>query len=322
MLVAPQLSVQATDRLGTLLGRCGQHLPVVGRLVAENMRALKLYSSAAHAGYFTHLGWHFAGALQALRCAGHAQCVRQSADLAGLAASRIEFDESVSHLLETVAEGRGAVLVGPHISNYLLNLTRLNQVLPLTVYLRYSKQHPRREAKQRWYQASGVGWISEATQAGGALGRLGRMADALRAGRVLFITPDLPQKRDSGTPVRFFDREIYLPAGAAALAVRSGAPLFLLTAKDHGTRQRLVVQGPFEDQGGLRRGARREAIQRRMQWFASGLERFLRQQTALWYLWGDKRWTRVFRGDPRYVRWLPATAAPPPTETTSLSRAK
>lgn len=41
-----------------------------------------------------------------------------------------------------------------------------------------------------------------------------------------------------------------------------------------------------------------------MQWFASGFERFVRAQPPLWYLWADKRWTRVFRDDPRYSRPL------------------
>ena len=47
--------------------------------------------------------------------------------------------------------------------------------------------------------------------------------------------------------------------------------------------------------------SRRAAVRRRLQWFATSFEDFLRRQPALWYLWGDKRWTRVLRGDPRYV---------------------
>jgi lauroyl/myristoyl acyltransferase len=289
---APWLSVQAADRLGAALGRGGHHLPILGRNVADNMRALGVYSAAAQREYFAQVGAHLGGVLQALRGAG----------LACIVAERIALDGSVSRLRETLRSDQGAVIVGPHIVNYLLNLCRLNQELPLTVYLRHSKDARRRAAKQRWYEASGVGWVSEAADANGPLGRLGRLAAALRAGRVLFITPDLPRKRGDGTAVRFFGREIYLPAGAAALALRSGAPLFMLSAEADGPGQRLMLHGPYEDVGGA--DGRKAAIQRCLQWFADGLEHFLRAQTPLWYLWGDKRWTRVLRGDPRCVAAL------------------
>jgi lauroyl/myristoyl acyltransferase len=302
LLAAPRLSVAAADRIGALLGRCGQHLPLVARQVADNMRALGVYTAGAQREYFRQLGTHFAGALLALRTSRD----RPAADLASLAVERVRLDPSVLGLRSALATGRGVILMGPHIVNYLLNLARLSQELPLTVYLRFSHSARRRAAKERWYQASGVGWISEAAEAGGPLGRLGRMAEALRRGRVLFITPDLPQPCDRGTPVRFFGREIYLPAGPALLALRSGAPLFLLLATVDGRQQRLLVQGPYDDAGQLDHlGGRKAAVQRRLQWFASGLERFLRTQTPLWYLWGDKRWTRLLRGDPRYVSPLP-----------------
>lgn len=313
LLAAPRLSVPAADRIGELLGRCGRHLPIVARRVADNMRALGVYSAAAHRAHFAQLGAHFAGALQALRCAGCGAGDSGSGNLARLVAARVELDESVFRLRAALALGRGVILMGPHIADYLLNLARLSQECPLTVYLRYSRDAGRREAKQRWYQASGVGWISEPADAAGPLGRLGRMAAALRAGRVLFITPDLPQKREEGTPVQFFGREIYLPAGPGLLALRSGAPLFLLSASARGPRQRLTLHGPFEDEAVLaERGGRKAAVGRRLQWFAHGLERFLREQTPLWYLWGDKRWTRVLRGDPRYLSPRPHLSAEPP----------
>jgi lauroyl/myristoyl acyltransferase len=298
---APRLSVRGVDRIGALVARCGPHSPIIARQVAENLRAVGVYSPAAVRDYFAQLGEHFSGALHALRCASRAG----PGELAALAAERVELDDSVARLSTVLATGRGAILVGPHINNYLLNLARLNQVCPLTVYLRHSKDAQRRAAKQRWYEASGVGWISEPLDAGRTLGRLGRMAEALRAGRVLFITPDLPQKRESGTPVQFFGREIYLPAGPALLALRSGAPLFMLTAEMHGSRQRLVLHGPFVGDSETRgRDQRQAAVRARLQWFADGLERFLVEQTPLWYLWGDKRWTRLLRGDSRYVRKL------------------
>ena len=302
---APRLHARTPDRLAAWLARWGPRLPFIARLSADNMRAVGVYSPAVLRAHFAQLGAHFAGALHALRC-------EPGPEFARIAADGVELDDSLGNLRTAAAQGRGAVLMQPHITNYLLNTTPLNEAIPLTAYLRHSKDPRRHAAKEHWQRVSGVAWISEPKTAGGALGRLARMADAVRAGRVLVITPDLPQKREDGTPVRFFGREIYLPAGPALLAVRTGAPLFVLLAQAQGPRQRLLLRGPFADEpGGTGRDARRAAVQRRLQWFATCLEEFLRDQPALWYLWGDKRWTRVFRGDPRYVgSWSDREAVP------------
>ena len=317
VVAAPRLPIHAPDRIAGLLAHTGPRCPVIARIVADNMRALGVYSPAIHREYFAQLAAHFAGALHALRCGGQTRGDGPSEALAHIAAQRVELDASVARLRAAAARGQGVIIMGPHIANYLLNLARLSQDVPLTVYLRHSKEARRREAKQRWYRASGVDWISEPAAASGPLGRLGRMAAALRQGRVLFITPDLPRKRGDGTPVRFFGREIYLPAGPAVMALRTGAPLFMLTARPSGPRQRLVLHGPLvADRGEGGRAGRRAAIQQCLQWFTTIFERFLTEQTPLWYLWGDKRWTRVFSGDPRYVRPL---AEPVAAESSAAS---
>lgn len=298
---APYLGPRSTHRLTALIAQLGPHLPVLGAHIARNMRALDLYTPPVHREYFRQLAGHFAGALQALHCA--ALPTRGTTALAAFAAERVALDASVERLPAAAARGRGVILVGPHIANYLLNLTHLNAWHPLTIYLRHSRDSQRLAAKARWYAASGVQWISEPADAGGALGRLGRMSAALAAGRTLFITPDLPQKPADGEPVSFFDRRIYLPGGAALLAVRSGAPLLMLTARrgDDG-RQLLCIDEPFSAPvDGRGRAARRATVTAAMQWFADGFANFLRAEPALWYLWGDKRWTRVLRGDARYA---------------------
>lgn len=322
---APRLSPPLLGVLETLVATGGARLPIVSRLVADNMRAAGVYSPEVHRDYFAQIAGHLIGALHTLRYADSRFDGRVSAELCAIVDERVELDESVDLLRAAVAARRGAILVGPHITHYLLGLAALNRDAPLTVYLRHVKDAARTAAKQRWYRATGVGWISEPADTGGALGRLGRMAAGLAAGRTLFITPDLPQKRDDGVPVRFFDREIYLPAGPAILALRTGAPMYLLTARRSGVRQRLIVRGPLEPgHAGRGRAGRRAAVAERMQWFAGHFETFVRAEPALWYLWGDKRWTRVFRGDPRCVRRLDAPLAAGPavrTDATPLTGA-
>lgn len=135
------------------------------------------------------------------------------------------------------------------------------------------------------------------------------MAEVLQAGRVVVITPDLVRKHGEGVAVRFFDRRISLPSGAAVLSVLTGAPLMMMGARavqssGRGCRANcLTFRGPF--QGTVDPDCeenRKLAIAERLQWYADGLETFLRHSAPLWFFWGDKRWTRVFHGDPAYVR--------------------
>ncbi|MEW6253054.1 MAG: hypothetical protein AB1716_20640 [Planctomycetota bacterium] len=330
LAAAPRLPPAALDGIGALLGTAGALLPPLRHTVAENMRALGLHTPAVEREYFAQIGAHLAGALHALRAgtgfdAGPAlyapepsaddtnECSggKASDELLRRAAERVELGASVDCLLRAAAAGRGVILVGPHICNYLLNLARLNAATPLTVYLRHSRDVRRRAAKQAWYAASGVGWIAAPPDAAGSLGRLGRMAAALAEGRTLFITPDLPQKPDAGMRVEFFGRGVYLPAGVGLLAERSGAPLFMLTAQRmaRGTgpgsalpRQRLIVHGPCPGPpAGRGRAARQAGVAVRLQWFADLFAGFLRAHAPLWYLWGDKRWTRALRGARRFA---------------------
>lgn len=307
------MSASAIDRLGDSLGHAGAWLPIVAWNVARNMRTLGVYSPAVFSAYFANLGRHFAGALHALRCATVDASPSSIAELQALAAERIVLGEEFDELRARRGSPPGAIIVSPHVANYLLFLARINAQFPLTVYLRYSEDPRRRALKERWYRASGVSWISEPADARGPLGRLGQMATVLRHGHTLYITPDLPQKRENGTPLLFFGREVYLPSGAAYLAVRTQSPLYFMTARAVGTTLHLGLQGPLEAGSPPRgRAARDDAVRARMQWFASHFERFILHQPALWYLWGDKRWTRLLADDPRYMRPAVATCSPTP----------
>lgn len=313
---APHLSPHAAEQIVTGLIGCGAALPPLAERIAGNMRSAGVYHPAAVRMYFRQLGQHLAGALYAMQCtidaaddddAPHAD--RGAPAFSARAAERIELGPSVAALADRTTDGRGAIIMAPHINSYLLFLARLNQAVPLTVYLRHSSDTRRQSWKRRWYRASGVDWIAEPPGVRGTMGRLGPMAGALEAGRTIFITPDLPQKPSAGTPVACCGRELYLPAGAALLAVRTGAPLFVLTAEPAGTRLRLHLHGPHTPAvAGRGRDARRQCLVAHLQWFAAHLERLLTQHPQLWYLWGDKRWTRVFRNDPRYTRPLPGAA--------------
>ena len=325
---APWLSAAAIRRLERLLARVGPHLPVLARTVADNMRAVGVYSKPAHRAYFAGVSAHLAAAMHIFRQATPASIAEAHREaeamtpavpswanrtgpnldippeLAATIRQRVELDDSFEKVRAAYAEGRGVVLMGAHPVTSLLVISRIDQEIPITIYLRYAKDVRRRATKRLWCGITRLDHVEEPPSAFDPSRRAGLLADVLQRGRGLIITPDLPQKEADGTPVRFFDREIYFPTGPAALSLLTGSPLFMLVPRPTASGIRMECLGPYVETTDQRvRGWRRTAIQKRMQWFTNLLvEELLKKHPGLWYLWGDKRWTRVFRNDTRYVR--------------------
>lgn len=289
-----------------LMEHAGRRMPVLAGMVRENMRRLDVYSEPVFRSYFRHVASHFAAALHAFRTAPSTSQQSASEEFLNLAAERIELDDSVQNLAAVAARGAGVILIGPHLADFMFSLARLNQVAPLTIYMRYSKDPHRRAAKRLWCRAAGMSYLYDSPQQAKARGRLARLSAAIREGRTIYLTPDLPRKREQGTAVRFFDREVYLPAGAAVLAARTGAAVLMLTAQAHAGRIRLRVSKPLEVERGR---SARETVQAYLDQFAQRFERFVVEQPGLWYFWADKRWTRILSGDQRYVRALDDASA-------------
>lgn len=306
LAVARCLPSAAIDRLQHLIGALGPQLPVVARIVEKNMRAIGLYTPQAQRDYFDNLAGHLAGAMQVWRFRDPGvTAALMPVRLAEQIHRRIELDESINVVREHVARGQGVVLVGPHLCGYLLYLARLNEVVPLSAYLRPARVKRRRALHERWMRTVGLRRLVD--HESGSNPTL-VMAGAVRDGGVVYLTPDLPRKRDEGEAVRFFDREIYLPAGLSLIARRAAAPMYFVSARIERGVCRLAVQGPYEPPP--KSAGRSPAGQHAMQWFADQFQRLLSEQPGAWYFWADKRWTRVFRGDSRYTRMLAPQAIP------------
>ena len=324
LVAAPRLRPGVIDVFESLLARGGRYCPVVRQLVARNMQAVGVYTPQAHRDYFTRAAAHLAGQLHILRNAPHAGGAPGAGmpeQLARVVRDRIQLDASFDRLRQAASGGQGVIIMAPHVVDLPLWLARLNQEVPLSVYMRDSKDPMRRFAKQQWYRTAGCDAIVESSgnrnaldsgEADRASGRR-RLIEALRQRRVVVITPDIPQKDPKGKPVRFFDREICLPRGAAILSRLTSAPLMTMVARPAGPAIRLVLHGPFSAHVGTgpeRSASRPASVQQRLQWFTDCFVDFLRAYPSLWFFWGDKRWGRVFRGDPRYVRSAGASVSP------------
>ncbi len=306
---APWLSDDLVDSLEAAMGWSGSRLPVLRRIVAENMRDAGVYTPEVHRQYFRHAAANLAGWMHVFRHAPSRHDGRRNRvppPLAQTIRDRIQLDDSVERLKEVAARGHGAVLMAMHVAELPLWLGRINQATPTTVLARYSRDPGRRRLKERWWQATGLGYVVESRR-GQAGARLEKMDAALREGCVMVLAVDMPRKREEGQPTRLLGREIYLPSGAAVLSLLTGAPLMRLGAYRVDGATCLTFDGPFQGQadpdGPDGKGP---AIQERLQWWADGFEGFLRESAPLWFFWGDKRWSRLFHRDPRYVRFLDA----------------
>jgi lauroyl/myristoyl acyltransferase len=77
----------------------------------------------------------------------------------------------------------------------------------------------------------------------------GVLAERLRAGGFVCLVADRDLS-DRGVPVKFFDRQSRMPAGPAALSVRTGAPLIPTTLHYDGPELVITFHDPIDRAGG------------------------------------------------------------------------
>lgn len=293
----------------------GGRLPVLGAHVRANLRAAGLFTPDVHKAYFEQVGVHLANALRILKFQSRPERVSE------LARAQIAVDASITQLRDALAAGRGAIVAAPHVCNYVLTLVRLNQEIPITVYLRWSSDERKRELKHAWCRAAGLPVILEAPDAANPAARAAACVEALHYGAALVMTPDIAQKdSDKGVPVRLLGRKPCLPSGPASIAMLAEAPIVPVFGRLEGRRHVITVAPPIFVQSLSRaEGGRRMALHRAMQIWADGFAEFLAAFPQAWFLWADSRWTRVFGGDIRYLGELPGPSEGGSPATSSQS---
>jgi lauroyl/myristoyl acyltransferase len=331
------------------------YAPVLGRMVEENLRGAGLFSRAVQRAYFAEAALHYGNGLRIFGAAGP-EAVR------GLAEGRVVVDRSIEALPSLLQQCGGLVIAPAHVCNYLLTLVRLNQFIPLTIYLRWSKDARRRELKERWCRAAGLQVILEPPSATDPTSRAAACVEAVRSGRALVMTPDLAMRSEQGLPVTLLGRSVFLPVGPASIAMLAGVPLVPVFGRSVGCRahswwtsHRATAErdgptgpggvhepsvphpalrdgvghpphfGTTSRRGGqsqeiyacdpirvptLKRedGGRQAGLEWATQRWTDCFEAYLRRDPQLWFFWGDKHWSRVFHGDPRYVQRLSEVA--------------
>jgi lauroyl/myristoyl acyltransferase len=264
-------------------------------MVRANMQSAGVYSPRVVDEYYFQVARHLANAIRVFKNRRHPKTLQQ------LARDQVGLDASLDVLRFMKSQGRGALLAPAHAVNFLLTAARVNQEIPIRVFLRWSADQRRLRLKQHWCEACGLAVLLEPGGTVSATSRAEMCVDAIKGGEILLITPDVAQRRDEGVGVDLLGRTAYLPTGAAAIAMLAEAPMVPLFSRLEGTRQIMYATEPITvPMLSRNEGGRPAALKGAMQQWANGFEAYLRASPAAWFLWGDSRWTRVFRGDPEY----------------------
>jgi lauroyl/myristoyl acyltransferase len=218
-----------------------------------------------------------------------AEAFRSGIRAAGV--ERYRIDALLDPYQRALQHGRGALMVCPHLIGHELLAGATAAKLPVTFLVRRSPNPEYEALKSRWYAALGVEVVYR-PQRGADVGGLTEMRAAiraLRANRVLALTPDLVRRPGTGVRVRLFGRDVDLPGGAFYLAIRVGAPLFCSFFREEGGRYRAWTDEPMAI---AVTGDRHLDMAVAAQEWADRFERFVRAHPDMWQFWLDKRWRR------------------------------
>ena len=185
--------------------------------------------------------------------------------------------EGYEHFAAALEEGRGMLVVLPHLGSWEWMAQWVARVLDVPVTAVVERLEP--PALFEWFtelrREMGLHIVPLGPEAGKAV------SQALKAGHVIALLSD----RDitgSGIEVDFFGERTTLPGGPATLALRTGAPLVPVAMYDEPDGGHVaVVKPPLPVE---RKGSFREDVTRLTQDIATALEDLIRAAPDQWHL--------------------------------------
>lgn len=279
--------------------RCGEALGfgwrAVGaprtRRVREQLAAAFPEASASqrerwHAEVFTHLGLGLAELL--LLLGRHRPRLLERMRVEGL-----------EHLerARTEAEGRGVIVIGPHLGNWELAAARFGSLgVPIAVVHRARRQRVLDRALRRVrnvHEREGAApdaRLPEAVQSIALGPRAGfQFVRALGAGRSVLVLLDQRARRGEGLVVPFFGRPAETRSAPLKLADRLGAPVLIACARRDPDRRghRLLITAPLQLEAGA--SDDEEVLRRNLERVTAALESEIRASPGQW-IWTHRRW--------------------------------
>lgn len=188
-------------------------------------------------------------------------------------------------LVEADRRGTGGIILMSHMGNYEV-AARAFQELGLRLLIIMGEKEAKQIARDQReaLMVQGVRIHVATAQDASPFGGLEAL-QFMREGGFVSIAGDLvwTDKR-SLVPVRFFNRDVGLPAGPHLLAFVSGSPLFtLFTFRVKRGENEIILSGPRHVKAATR-SERNAAIQASAQDFAGALETVVRRHPFQWYI--------------------------------------
>lgn len=219
---------------------------------------------------------------------------RQFHSFAGTYADRIEvysnkkFTTTAQGREKLVEEGRrghGGIILISHMGNYEIAVNAF-QDLGLRLLIIMGEKEAKQVAREQreTLMARGVRIHVATAQDSSPFGGLEAL-QFMREGGFVSIAGDLVwTDQRSLVPVKFFNRDVGLPAGPHLLALVSGSPLFtLFTFRVKRGRHQIILSAPRRVKAASR-SERNAAIQTSAQEYASALESMVREHPFQWYI--------------------------------------
>ena len=204
---------------------------------------------------------------------------------------QFKFDETFEILEKTYAEGKGVITITPHISGYPVYGAIISSRIPCTIYMRRNQDPRKMKITETVGKASGAELISAPPGASKAQ-RLQVSVNALREGKMLFLTPDTPRKPDDGVAVEILGKTAHFPTGVFIMSLRTGSPVLPVWWHWEEGFYRISYGSPIRlERGGNLKEKAEDAVK---QWGAE-VDAYIRRHPDMWWNWLDKRWTKILR---------------------------
>ncbi len=200
-----------------------------------------------------------------------AQLDREAIDLSQGVSSWLDYAEAASK------PGRGSILISAHFGNWDYAGAILTRHFPVSAVTETFSDERLNTLLQNQRIQQGVGIIPME-------GSARRILRVLQQNQFVAIVADRPVSAEEGVPITFFGRKTYVPAGPAALALKTGAsimPGFVW----YGSHHRFYLRAfppifPEEVKG----KSKEEAVASLTQRMYVAVEEMVREWPAQWYM--------------------------------------
>jgi lauroyl/myristoyl acyltransferase len=207
----------------------------------------------------------------------YARYYTDTARLPGLSAKTV--DEGFSydgfrHLQDAHVRGKGTMLVLPHVGGWEWAASWLDKVpqYQVTGVVEALENDQLREWMEGWRESVGI----QVLPLGKGLGP--ELIRRLKANHVVCLMSDR-NLGDGGVEVDFFGEKTKLPAGAATLALRTGAAIVPVAVYHRGAQNHAICDPPIKVE---RQGKMRDDIKRITQNIADVMEMQIRREPRQW----------------------------------------